>query len=184
MSASRFRRLHWHPRHAGLRRRLSPAVWSRLTDRGSLTQQVRCDCSGQFSLAVLRHEFGRPTPEECQQLGIRDGELALIREVQLRCDGQPWIFAHTVIPRRSLRGRSRYLGRLGTRPLGAALFADPTMSRGALQLTELQPEHQLFRQAATKLAKIPKGIPGRRSRFVIAGHPLLVAEFFVYDWQT
>jgi chorismate lyase len=53
-----------------------------------------------------------------------------LREVYLLCDGVPWVYARTAIPRETLTGRHRRLAYLKTRPLGAMLFADPGMARG------------------------------------------------------
>ena len=68
--------------------------------------------------------------DEARALGLRLGAWAWIREVQLLGDGQPWVFARTLIPADTLRGRGRRLTRLGTRPLGEVLFTDPGVRRG------------------------------------------------------
>jgi chorismate--pyruvate lyase len=43
--------------------------------------------------------------DEARALGLRLGAWAWIREVQLLGDGQPWVFARTLIPADTLRGR-------------------------------------------------------------------------------
>jgi len=51
------------------------------------------------------------------------------REVVLFADGRPVVWARTVLPVRCLRGPWRFMGHLGTQPLGARLFSDPLMTR-------------------------------------------------------
>lgn len=107
--------------------------------------------------------------------------MALIRQVQLLCAGQPWVFARTVIPVRTLSGRGRRLAHLGNRPLGAMLFADSRVQRGRLQVARLTPGNAVFASAVNGLMKVPDDIWGRRSVFHYAGRPLLVSEIFLPD---
>lgn len=123
----------------------------------------------------------RPLDNEARVLGMRLGARALVREVRLLCDEVPWVFARTVIPLRSLRGRQRRLGRLGTRPLGAVLFADRSMRRDDLEVAQLRGEDALLRSAAAGFESLPAEIWGRRSIFRVGGKPLLVSEFFLPD---
>ncbi|NJM13556.1 MAG: chorismate lyase, partial [Synechococcaceae cyanobacterium SM1_2_3] len=106
-----------------LRSRLSPpglADW--LLNSGSLTRRLRLHCQSRFQVRVLGQGWGRPMADEARALGLRLGAWAWIREVQLLGDGQPWVFARTLIPADTLRGRGRRLTRLGTRPLGEVLI--------------------------------------------------------------
>ena len=111
---------------------------------------------------------------------MRLGELAIIREVELLCFGQPWVFARTLIPARSLQGAARRLAFLGDRPLGEVLFADPHMQRGDIQMARITERHRLFFRATKHLSKAEE-IWGRRSLFKLAGNPLLVNEIFLPD---
>jgi chorismate--pyruvate lyase len=112
---------------------------------------------------------------------MRQGGAALIREVELHCEDCPWVFARTVIPATSLQGSARRLAKLGEKPLGAILFADPRVRRGITQLARLQSRHPLFRAAAVHLIEPPQGLWGRRTLFYYAGYPLLVYEIFLPD---
>ena len=112
-------------------------------------------------------------------LRSRRGIAALVREVELLCHDQPWVFARTVIPATSLRGPARRLGRLRERPLGQVLFADPRTRRGSTEIARLLPRHPLFNVAVGALPQIPAEIWGRRTLFYFAGHPLLVNEIFL-----
>ena len=130
-------------------------------------------------MRVLSQVRGTPCADEARLLGMPQGQRAIIRQVQLLCDGQPWIYARTVIPVTSLRGRLRRLAHLGTRPLGGMLFADPSMHRGTVQLARIRAGQALYAAAMSRLQLSPAEIWGRRSVFRIAGKPLLVSEIFL-----
>ena len=150
-----------------------------LRDPGSLTARLKATCPGRFRVRLLRQEWERPLYSESRVLGMRRGEAAFIREVELLCDDTPWVFARTVIPASSLRGPARHLALLGTRPLGEVLFADPHTKRGPMEIARLQPRHPLFASATAEGAESPKEIWGRRTLFHLAGAPLLVNEIFL-----
>lgn len=150
-----------------------------LLDAASLTQRLIQACDGRFHVELLDLDWAVPLPSEVQVLHMRQGRRALIRQVLLYCDEQPWVFARTVIPYSSLRGRARRLAFLGEKPLGAVLFADPGMRRGVLQVSELLPMHPLYIQATQRLKRKPGHIWGRRSVFYLGDKPLLVNEIFL-----
>jgi chorismate--pyruvate lyase len=114
-------------------------------------------------------------------IGLWPGEQALLREVYLYCGERPLVFAHSVVSRTGLRGAWQSLGRLGNRPLGAALFANPRVRRMPLQFRKLDPQHELFRRAARVLAERPRRLWARRSVFCLRGKSLLVTEVFLPD---
>jgi chorismate--pyruvate lyase len=150
-----------------------------LFDPSSLTQRVVSVCGGAFRVQLLNQTWMRPLADERRCLEMRAGALALVRQVRLMCDDQPWVYARTVMPRATLTGRERRLIRLGNRPLGAALFADPTMEREPVEIACLGAGHALYQLALRELAPRPAEIWGRRSVFRLSGKPLLVSEFFL-----
>ncbi len=150
-----------------------------LFDPASLTQRVQQACAGTFRVRVERQGWGRPRLDECRVLGLRSARRALIREVHLLCDEQPWVFARTIIPVTTLRGPQRQLAHLGSRPLGALLFADPQMRRGVVEVSRIVPGDVLFTDAVAGLRQPPAEIWGRRSVFWLGGKPLLVSEIFL-----
>jgi chorismate--pyruvate lyase len=155
------------------------ALLAWLLDSTSLTRRLIQVCEGRFRVRVLAQGRARPQRCEARALGIRAGETALVREVQLLCDGQPWVFARTVIPQSTLRGPNRRLARLGERPLGAVLFADRSMTREPVELARIGPGQALFEGACAGLEAAPAEIWGRRSVFRLRGRPLLVSEIFL-----
>lgn len=150
-----------------------------LFDPASLTQRVREACTGKFSVRVKHQGWGRPRLDESRALGLCPTQYALIREVHLLCDDRPWVFARTVIPVSTLRGDQRRLAHLGSRPLGAVLFADPHMVRSPVQAAPIRFGHPLYAAAVQGLKAKPEVIWGRRSVFRLGGKPLLVSEFFL-----
>ena len=107
-------------------------------------------------------------------------ERALVREVCLYCDRKPVVFAHSVIKAAHLRGAWRRVTRLGNRPLGAALFADPRIGRYPLHQKKLNRHHELYRNAVAALDIAPPAtLWARRSLFMLHNSPILVTEVFL-----
>ena len=161
-----------------LRSAAPDAVWDWLLDATSLTRRLQLACGTRFHVRVLRQGWGRALASERRVLGVKRGERVVIREVRLMCGDQPWVFARTVIPVRSLRGAQRRLVFLGSRPLGAALFADPHVRRGAVEVAQIVPGERLFDRAVGTTSN-PEAIWGRRSVFWSRGKSLLVSEIFL-----
>lgn len=149
-----------------------------LRDRGSLTQRLQAH-SGAFSVERLQLRWAQPQPDEALLLGLPSHAHAWLREVTLCCAGTPVVFAHSVLPRRSLCGPWRALASLGSRPLGAALFADPRVVRTPLTYRKLTPVHALYRRALAVLDARPPCLWARRSVFWREDAPILVTEVFL-----
>ncbi len=115
---------------------------------------------------------------------MQSREMAVIRKVLLLCGKQPWVYARTVIPVSSLRGKLQQFTGLGTWPLGGVLFADPGMRRGMLELAEIFPGQAVFAAATAHMQHQPALIWGRCSVFWLSGKPLLVSEIFLPDFPA
>lgn len=170
---------HWSEQRQLLRTHVPADRLDWLLDTESLTHRVRQACGGRFRVRVLSQGWGRPRRSEARVLKLRHSERCLVREVQLLCDERPWVFARTIIPVTTLSGPHRRLARLGSRPLGAVLFADPSMRRGAVQIAAITARHGVFARATCTLTHRPAQIWGRRSVFHVGGKPLLVSEIFL-----
>lgn len=149
-----------------------------LVDRGSLTARLIGACRS-FRVEVLRQGLARATRDERTLIGAGSAERVVVRDVCLRCDGEPVVFAHSVVHRDALCGAWRMLAGLGARPLGATLFADPSIARGALRFRKLAGEHDLARRATAVTAVDQEPLWARRSLFVRCGVPLVVTEVFL-----
>jgi 4-hydroxybenzoate polyprenyltransferase len=73
-----------------------------------------------------------PLQTETARLKLPSHRQLLLREVELLCDGDIWMYARTVIPSETLLGKYQQLKRLGSRPLGNLLFRDPFMLKKIL----------------------------------------------------
>lgn len=149
-----------------------------LVDRGSLTRRIQVRCPA-FSVRGLRVGAGKPGRDEAAWVGLSPRVIALLREVHLYCGDTPVVFAHSVIPRAGLRGPWHALGKLGSKPLGAALFANPRIKRTPLQFKKLNRRHELYRRACRILPDRPLHLWARRSVFTLNGYPILVTEVFL-----
>lgn len=149
-----------------------------LTDQGSLTRRIIEHCP-QFSVRHLRQHSGRAGLDEAAMCGLSATPMALLREVFLYCRDTPVVFAHSVLPRSSLRGAWTKLGKLGNRPLGAALFANPCVRRAPLAFKRLGARHPLYQRACAQLDQRPPYLWARRSLFGLQGRRILVTEVFL-----
>jgi len=150
-----------------------------LLDRGSLTHRMVQNCPGKFRVEVRRQAWEHPLPGERHLLGLRRGAVTLVREVELRCAERSWVFARTLIPPATLRGNGRRLARLGERPLGAVLFADPGVRRDRVEVALLMPHHRLFQRAVADILPKPSMLWARRTLFRMENRQLLVNEIFL-----
>lgn len=152
---------------------LSPALKNWLYDPRSLTQKLLARSKGQFRVEVLDQRIQRVLPSEYRILSLPHRRWAVVREVLLYGKQQPWVYARTIIPLSTLKGPLRRLHYLGNRPLGAAIFADPSLRRQAFEIAHFRSEHLPPRQRKLKPSW------GRRSVFVVKGKKLLVGETFL-----
>lgn len=149
-----------------------------LVDHGSLTLSLQQRYS-DFKVRPVAMKFAKPSVEEAALLYLSEHKTALIREVLLFGGGQPVIFAHSVLPRTSLRGAWNELGKLGNKPLGAALFANPKVKRAPLSYKKLSPHQVLYQKATQHLNDKPAYLWARRSVFRLNYATILVAEVFL-----
>jgi len=164
-------------RHHG-NRRIPPRIASWLFEAGSLTKRLRRVCGANFRVRLLRQDWCKPCADEARILRLAMGRRAVVREVALQRGERPVVVARSVIPAQTLRGVDRRLARLGTRPLGEILFADPRLAKQSLELTEVR--GACWRPKLRTHMELGARTWGRRSLYTLGrGHRLLVAEFFL-----
>lgn len=112
----------------GIAPRLSLRAWLRAP--GSLTERLKRH--GRFEVQVLRQATARLRAPERRQLGHPRRGCTLVREVVLRVDGQPLVWARSSLHKGGLAGPWKALKGLGRRPLAELLYADPRVSRSLL----------------------------------------------------
>ena len=166
---------HWHHYQRNPLVQIDPLWHSWLLDRGSLTQRLIKASNGAFRVRKLHQSWQYPTPSEAACLGLKPRQLAMVREVELLCHNQPWVYARSVFPQATLTGRLRCLKKLDTRPLGALLFSEPSMRRTHFEVAALNNADlaNYFTSSSDRFSW------GRRSLFFIDEKPLLVAEIFL-----
>lgn len=164
----------WQSRIVG---QLSLRPW--LQERGSLTARLKRKYP-DFSVQVLSQAWRKPNLDEQALLHLPASTRAWVREVMLMGQGQPQVFAHSVISRKDLRGAWHGLRSIGRVPLGASLFADARVSRGRLHYLKLPTKHPL-RQALCCYFPVarPQPLWARRSLFSLRHYRLLVTEVFL-----
>lgn len=120
---------------------------------------------------------------EAHHLAIASHTKVFSREVVLQCGEHALVYARTVIPARTLKGRLSRLAKLGDKPLGEILFTDPHIHRRDLEIARLQTGEILFEKARlTMTSSQPAAVNAiwaRRSTFAYHDKRLLVSEIFL-----
>jgi chorismate--pyruvate lyase len=171
------RLLHWSASLADFNPPALPAAASWLAEPGLLTERLRACCGGRQGLTVVS-EREAPLAAAESALLQAPGNAAFVREIELTCDGRPWVFAQTLIPLATL-ARNGWLTTLGEAALGERLAAVPGIKRGPLEFARLTPGAALFHRALHQSADLPAELWARRSWFAIHGNRLLVQEVFL-----
>ncbi|WP_228212482.1 chorismate--pyruvate lyase family protein [Oceanimonas baumannii] len=167
---------HWH---WGQEPPASPALQSWLHEPGSLTRLLRRHCR-QFRVQVLADKVLRPlTPDQAVLLEARQGYC---REVLLRCDDQPWVYATSLYSPATQQALPALTG-LGSRALGELMFESPDLARTPFELAQLAPEeYQRLANHAGLVAEMPAFMPwARRSALSTGCARVLVTELFLPD---
>jgi chorismate--pyruvate lyase len=141
-----------------------PQWRSWLLDPGSLTQILVKKSEGDFRVELIEEGWvngGSDALLDCLGPAMAKQEM-WSRKVVLLGKGEPWVTAHTLVPRISLEGPLKSILELNDRPLGEFLFSHPELIRTGLEL-----------------AAVPNGGWGRRSCFYLFDSPILVAEYFL-----
>ena len=149
-----------------------------LIDRGSLTRQLQRHCK-DFEVRPVQLCSARPRFDEARLLRVSGHSRAQLREVRLQCNKAVAVFARSVLPHQSLRGAWQGLAVLGSRPLGAELFADPKVVRTPFEYRKLARHHVLYRRAVAGMVAPPTVLWARRSIFKLYGAAILVTEVFL-----
>lgn len=155
--------------------RLTSTLNAWIHDKGSMTARMRSVCQ-HVDIQLIRQSRQPILATEAQYLQVPETSIALVREVIMFCDAQPWLFARTIVPEESLSTYELGLASLGTTPLGSILFSDEAVSRTDFQYSYLSPQNP-YRQWAKQNAT--DSILARRSQFIKHDNPLLLTEVFL-----
>ena len=160
-------------------RKLDPVVISWLNDQGSLTKRLMDYCPGKFSVRVLSQQWIKPQAEEARLLAVPRHQQALLRQVQLLCNDTVCVYARSIIPLATLKGKHQRLKRLANKPLGGYLFAQPNLKRSNQHIARIIRKDPLFEIALPNAEQNCNQLWGRRSLFSMGKKSLLVSEFFL-----
>ncbi|WP_040362569.1 chorismate--pyruvate lyase family protein [Congregibacter litoralis] len=149
-------------------------VRSWLLDDGSLTQHL-LNTGRAFSLERWRQCWEAPRPDERRLLAMAHRELAMVRQIVMRLDGEAVVYARSVFPASTLDGPLLRLRRLQNKSLGSFLFSRPDMRRSPFQVAFLRGDDAYL---PDQLHQNDKAW-ARRSCFQVAGKPMLVSEVFL-----
>jgi chorismate--pyruvate lyase len=158
----------------------APAALRRwLSTGGSLTARLTAH-SSVFRVQRLHQRTALCLADEARAIGMPRPGRVWEREVLLRCDGVPVVFAHTVVPMSATASDWPLFNALGERSLGSTLFYDPLVTRGSLEFARIRAGHPLMQRARAAL-----GVDGdtvlyaRRCLYRRRRGVLLVTEVFL-----
>jgi len=157
----------------------SPQLRRWLTDSMSLTQKLIARCE-RFRVQRLAQQHALALADEFAEVDLPRRTQVQEREVLLRCDEKPVVYAHTIVPLSATASDWPFFGRLGERSLGSTLFGDPRVTRGNLQYAKLHAQHPLALRAAAALGIALHGtLFARRCLYKRGNGLLLVTEVFL-----
>ena len=150
-----------------------------LTAGGSLTARLTAH-SDAFRVQRLHQRTAICLADEARVIGMQRPGRVLEREVLLRCDGAPVVFAHTVVPMSATATDWPLFNALGERSLGSTLFYDPLVERGELEFARIRAGHPLMQRARAALGSaMDTVLYARRCLYRRHRGTLLVTEVFL-----
>lgn len=126
---------------------------------GSLTQKLQ---------TVSQHISVEITKEDWQAVSLSKystEQTAWVREILLKGDNTPWIFAQTIFPQTTIDNVAQVIPNLGETPIGLWLF----------------PQNPI-RQSLEWTFDSKTGLYARRSLLLLKGYPLEIYELFLAEF--
>jgi chorismate--pyruvate lyase len=152
-----------------------------MASSGSLTARLMAH-SDAFRVQRLHQHGAVCLADEAAALGLARPGRVWEREVLLRCDDTPVVFAHTVVTSTSTASDWPLFSALGEKSLGSTLFYDPLVARGSLEFARLRAGHPLVQRARAALGGAPDAAAvyyARRCLYRRRQGWLLVTEVFL-----
>ncbi|WP_416885927.1 chorismate--pyruvate lyase family protein [Marinospirillum sp.] len=136
-----------------------------LQESGSLTRRLQGQAQVSFQVEVLDQGVRPIHQVERQWLQVTHNHI-WVRQVLLKVDDQPWVFARSLLPLDTRGNLLRRLTGVGQQALGQLLFSQPDIQRGELRFCA--PDQLPF-----------SSLWGRASCFYSGPLRLLVAEHYL-----
>ncbi len=160
----------------------APRQWQPwLTHMGSLTQKIEQAIGQKLQVQILRDCPQTLNSDESRYFHFKIRRCR-VREVLLCVNNIPLVMAHSVIPTLSSSGSNHAILRLGTKPLGAVLFAKTRMHSKAKpprDIARLDRSSSLWKKCSKKYPDLSSPLWARRTLYQLKGHPILVNEIFL-----
>ena len=142
------RRARWLARARATGATAPMLAW--LASPGSLTARLVAH-STAFRVQRLHQVRAVCLADEAAAIGLTAPVRVWEREVLLRCEGTPVVFAHTVVSPNSTAADWPLFSALGEKSLGSTLFYDPLVTRGQLEFARIRAGHPLMQRARAAL---------------------------------
>lgn len=155
---------------------------------GSLSRRL-ASLGQRFEVQVLSQRIAPLRQLERRALGLPRRGLTLVREVILRVDGRPLVWARSALHQSALAGPWQALKGLGHRPLADLLYHDKRVRRSELQPRRLSRSGHTRRHMqrqwlqATGTEASPQMLWSRNSVFSRCGAELRVMELFAPELE-
>ena len=165
----------------GIASRFSLRNWLRAP--GSLSKRL-ARTGKTFEVEVLSQGVAPLRAQERRALGMPRRGCTVVREVILRVDGEPLVWARSSLHQCALAGPWKALKGLGNRPLAHLLYEDPRVKRSELEPRRLarfgHTRRHMCKQweRATGAPASPQMVWSRNSVFTRYGAGLRVMELF------
>jgi chorismate-pyruvate lyase len=140
-----------------------PAVRDWLLTPGLLTQRIKSAAGSAFVMHVL---------------GEHLHEQVFIREIDMCCGMDVWLFAHTRVPRATALNHP-WLTTIGDRSLGEALGEHGHVERAAFRYAKLQADVWLVERALRHAKVAPTPLWVRHSAFALGSDGFDLYEVFL-----
>ncbi|RYV03674.1 chorismate--pyruvate lyase [Shewanella sp. OPT22] len=150
----------------------SANLTSWLLANGSLTEKLKACCK-EFEVTVLGEREITPLNAEFDA-----HDKVWVREVLLKLDNVPWVFARTLIPFPLLEQTAVDFQGLGTKPLGQLLYSHHEFIPGKIEIGKSS-TYGSIAQLAISLSQPTESIWGRRRFFSYKQNEIIVCEFFL-----
>lgn len=160
----------------------APRKWQPwLSDTGSLTQKIENAIGQKLEVQVLRDCPQSLNSDESRYFHFKIRRCR-VREVLLCANNIPVVMAHSVIPILSSSGSNHDVLRLGTKPLGAVLFAKTrkySKAKPPREIARLDKSSALWKRCSKNYDRLTSPLWARRTLYQLKGHPILVNEIFL-----
>lgn len=148
-----------------------------LIGKGLLTLRLRAACGNRFALRLVDQWTGLLSGSHKAALRLEDN-AGLIRDVEMCCGENVWVFGQTVVPDSTL-SMHPWLAELGDSALGETLSDLSGVERSSFEYAWLPAEEAATARALRNAEIKPAGLWARRARVTLRGAPLLMQELFL-----